>query len=149
VSFIRSRPDVLGVISLDLFAVLLGGATALFPIFAADILHTGPWGLGLLRAAPAAGALIISLWLARHALQRHVGMTMFAAVAGFGGSYKLSFTQFSSGHSHSFGGEYLELLPNERIAYTARFDDPNLPGQMRTTVTLKQVSCGTEPFRCK
>ena len=84
VHFIRRRPDVLGVISLDLFAVLLGGATALLPIFARDVLRAGPWGLGLLRAAPAAGALVMSLWLARHALQRRVGMTMFVAVAGFG-----------------------------------------------------------------
>jgi MFS family permease len=84
VHFIRERKDVLGVISLDLFAVLLGGATALLPIFARDILHTGPWGLGLLRAAPAVGALLMSLWLAKHELQRRVGMTMFASVAGFG-----------------------------------------------------------------
>jgi len=84
VHFIRQRPDVLGVISLDLFAVLLGGATALLPIFARDILHTGPWGLGLLRAAPAAGALLMSLWLARHDMQRRVGPIMFASVAGFG-----------------------------------------------------------------
>jgi MFS family permease len=84
VHFIRERKDVLGVISLDLFAVLLGGATALLPIFAKDILHTGPWGLGLLRAAPAVGALLMSFWLARHNLQRRVGPIMFAAVAGFG-----------------------------------------------------------------
>jgi MFS family permease len=84
VHFIRERKDVLGVISLDLFAVLLGGATALLPIFAKDILHTGPWGLGLLRAAPAVGALLMSFWLARHSLQRRVGPIMFAAVAGFG-----------------------------------------------------------------
>ncbi|HEY0199951.1 MAG TPA: MFS transporter [Rhodanobacter sp.] len=84
VHFIRHRPDVLGVISLDLFAVLLGGATALLPIFAKDILHTGPWGLGLLRAAPAVGALLMSLWLAHNNLQRRVGSIMFAAVAGFG-----------------------------------------------------------------
>jgi MFS family permease len=84
VHFIRARKDVLGVISLDLFAVLLGGATALLPIFARDVLHTGPWGLGLLRAAPAVGALLMSLWLARHDLQRRVGMIMFASVAGFG-----------------------------------------------------------------
>lgn len=84
VHFIRERKDVLGVISLDLFAVLLGGATALLPIFARDILHTGPWGLGLLRAAPAVGALLMSLWLARHDMQRRVGMIMFASVAGFG-----------------------------------------------------------------
>lgn len=84
VHFIRQRPDVLGVISLDLFAVLLGGATALLPIFARDILHTGPWGLGLLRAAPAVGALLMSLWLTRHTMQQRVGMIMFASVAGFG-----------------------------------------------------------------
>jgi MFS family permease len=84
VHFIRARKDVLGVISLDLFAVLLGGATALLPIFAKDILHTGPWGLGLLRAAPAVGALLMSVWLARHSLQQRVGAIMFASVAGFG-----------------------------------------------------------------
>lgn len=84
VHFIRARRDVLGVISLDLFAVLLGGATALLPIFARDILHTGPWGLGLLRAAPAVGALLMSVWLARHDMQRRVGAIMFASVAGFG-----------------------------------------------------------------
>lgn len=84
VHFIRHRPAVFGVISLDLFAVLLGGATALLPIFARDILHTGPWGLGLLRSAPAVGALLMSAWLAHHSLRRNVGMTMFAAVAGFG-----------------------------------------------------------------
>lgn len=82
--FIRARPDVLGVISLDLFAVLLGGATALLPIFAKDILHTCPWGLGLLRGAPAVGALLVGLWLSRRSLERHIGMIMFAAVAGFG-----------------------------------------------------------------
>jgi MFS family permease len=84
VHFIRRNPDLLGVISLDLFAVLLGGATALLPIFARDVLHTGPLGLGLLRAAPAVGALAMSLWLARRAIERRVGLTMFAAVAGFG-----------------------------------------------------------------
>lgn len=84
ISFIRHRPDVLGVISLDLFAVLLGGATALLPIFAHDILHTGPWGLGILRGAPAVGALLVGFWLSRRALTRNVGMIMFMAVAGFG-----------------------------------------------------------------
>jgi uncharacterized protein YndB with AHSA1/START domain len=64
--------------------------------------------------------------------------------AKVGGTYKMSFTNFSSGKSHSFGGEYLELVPHERIRYTDRFDDPNLPGEMHTTVTLKKVSCGTE-----
>ena len=61
-----------------------------------------------------------------------------------GGSYKMSFTNFSSGHSHAFGGEYLELLPHQRIRYTNVFDDPNLPGQMVTTITLAPVLCGTE-----
>jgi MFS family permease len=84
VHFIARRPDVLGAISLDLFAVLLGGATALLPIFARDILHTGPWGLGLLRGAPAAGALLMSLWLAHRTLDNHVGLIMYGAVAGFG-----------------------------------------------------------------
>jgi len=64
--------------------------------------------------------------------------------ATVGGAYRMSFTNLTTGHSHSFGGEYLELVPNERIRHTDRFDDPNLPGEMRTTVALKQVFCGTE-----
>lgn len=64
--------------------------------------------------------------------------------AKVGGTYKMSFTNFSSGNSHSFGGEYLELVPNERIRHTDRFDDSNLPGEMVTTINLKQVSVGTE-----
>jgi len=64
--------------------------------------------------------------------------------ARVGGTYKMSFTNFSTGNSHSFGGKYLELIPNERIHYTDSFDDPNLPGQMRTTISLRPVSCGTE-----
>ncbi len=84
VSFIRARPVLLGVASLDLFAVLLGGATALLPIFARDILRTGPWGLGLLRAAPAVGALLMSIWLTRYRLSGHIGRRMFGAVAAFG-----------------------------------------------------------------
>ncbi len=84
VSFIRSRPELLGAISLDLFAVLLGGATALLPIFAHNILRVGPWGLGLLRSAPAIGALGMSFVLATRPLGRHVGRIMFAAVAVFG-----------------------------------------------------------------
>jgi len=64
--------------------------------------------------------------------------------ARVGGHYRMSFTNFSSGSSHSFGGEYLELVPNERIRHTDQFDDPNLPGQMITTITLKAVSVGTE-----
>ncbi|RZI39969.1 polyketide cyclase [Herbaspirillum sp. HC18] len=61
-----------------------------------------------------------------------------------GGKYKMSFTNFTTGHSHSFGGEYLELIPDQKLRYTAVFDDPNLPGTMQTTVTLKAVSCGVE-----
>ena len=84
VSFIRSRPIILGAISLDLFAVLLGGVTALLPIFARDILHTGPWGLGFLRSAPAAGALAMSVLLVHLPMNRRVGIKMFAAVIVFG-----------------------------------------------------------------
>src|SRR5213596_2129550 len=64
--------------------------------------------------------------------------------AKVGGSYKMSFTNFTTGKTHSFGGTYLELVPHERIRYTDRFDDPNLPGEIHTTITLKKVSCGTE-----
>ena len=64
--------------------------------------------------------------------------------ARVGGTYKMSFTNFTSGNSHSFGGEYLELVANERIRHTDRFDDPNLPGEMTVTVTLKNVSVGTD-----
>ena len=64
--------------------------------------------------------------------------------AKVGGTYKMSFTNFTTGHSHSFGGTYIELIPHERIRYTDRFDDPNLPGEMQTTVTMKKVSVGTE-----
>jgi len=64
--------------------------------------------------------------------------------ARVGGRYRMSFTNFSSGHSHSFGGEYLELVEDAKLVYSDRFDDPNLPGEMRTTIVLKPVSCGTE-----
>ena len=83
-SFIWRRKEVLGAISLDLFAVLLGGAVALLPIFVKDILHVGPWGLGLLRSAPAVGALLMSLYLAQRPIQRHVGKVMFGSVAIYG-----------------------------------------------------------------
>ena len=64
--------------------------------------------------------------------------------ARVGGSYRMSFTNFSTGQSHAFGGTYVDLVPNERIRYTDKFDDPNLPGEMAVTITLKAVSCGTE-----
>lgn len=83
-AFIRSRPIILGAISLDLFAVLLGGATALLPAYTRDILNVGPWALGLLRSAPSVGAVIMSLILAQRPLRRRVGRTMLIAVAIFG-----------------------------------------------------------------
>ena len=64
--------------------------------------------------------------------------------AKVGGGYRMSFTNFTTGQAHSFGGEYLELVPGERIRYTGKFDDPNLPGEMQTTVSLRAVFCGTE-----
>ena len=66
------------------------------------------------------------------------------ADARVGGTYKMTFINFSTGHGHSFGGEYREMVPNERIRYTDKFDDPNLPGEMETTVVLRAVSCGTD-----
>ena len=82
--FIRSRPIVLGTISLDLFAVLLGGVVALLPVYAKEVLHTGPEGLGMLRSAMAGGEVMMGLWLSARPIQRHVGKVMFAAVAVFG-----------------------------------------------------------------
>ncbi len=84
IGFVRRHPALLGAISLDLFAVLLGGATTLLPIYARDILHTGPWGLGVLRAAPALGALAMTFVLARYTIDRSVGLRMFQAVIVFG-----------------------------------------------------------------
>jgi MFS family permease len=84
VIFVRRNPAILGTISLDLFAVLLGGATALLPIYARDILHTGPWGLGVLRGVPSLGALLMTALLARHAINKGAGLKMFQAVIVFG-----------------------------------------------------------------
>lgn len=70
--------------------------------------------------------------------------TVHSMDARVGGGHRMSFTNFSTGSSHSFGGTYVELVPNERIAYTDKFDDPNLPGEMKVTVVLKAVMCGTE-----
>jgi len=84
IAFIRSQPVMLGAISLDMVAVFLGGATALLPIYARDILHTGPWGLGLLRSATAVGALAMALWLSRYPLRGGIGRLMFRCVAIFG-----------------------------------------------------------------
>ncbi|GLU34094.1 SRPBCC family protein [Trinickia caryophylli] len=82
----------------------------------------------------------LAKWLAPHGFTCKV----HEIDARVGGRYRMSFTNFTTGHTHSFGGTYLELAPHERIQYSAEFDDPNLPGQMRTTVTLRAVSCGTE-----
>lgn len=82
--FVRSRPIVLGAISLDLFAVLFGGATALLPIYARDILHVGPTGLGMLRSAPGVGAVICALWLTTYPIKRKVGPWLFSSVIAFG-----------------------------------------------------------------
>jgi MFS family permease len=84
VLYIRNSRVLLGMMSLDLFAVLLGGATALLPIYARDVLHVGPWGLGLLRSAPAIGALATSVLLARYPVERRIGRTMFRSVLVFG-----------------------------------------------------------------
>jgi MFS family permease len=82
--YIWREKVVLGAISLDLFAVLMGGAVALMPIFATDILTVGPWGLGMLRAAPGVGAIVMALWLARFPIKRNAGIILFVFVAGFG-----------------------------------------------------------------
>jgi len=82
--FIKRKPIILGAISLDLFVVLFGGATALMPIFAQDILQTGPWGLGLLRTAPAVGAILVSMILAYFPLQKSVGIILFGSIAVYG-----------------------------------------------------------------
>ncbi len=79
-------------------------------------------------------------WLPPHGFTGHVH-SMDARV---GGGYRMSFTNFSSGNSHSFGGTFVELVPNERIRHTDKFDDPNLPGEMQTTITLRKVMVGTE-----
>jgi uncharacterized protein YndB with AHSA1/START domain len=92
----------------------------------------------LYRAFTEAGAM--AKWLPPHGFTCSV--QQFDARVG--GSFRMSFHDFGSGHSHSFGGEYLELVPDELIRYTDRFDDPNLPGELQVTVRLKAVSCGTE-----
>ncbi len=82
--FVRRNPAILGTSALDLFAVLLGGVTALLPIYASDILHTGAWGLGVLRGVPSLGALLMTAVLARHAITQGAGLKMFQAVIVFG-----------------------------------------------------------------
>ena len=100
----------------------------------------------VLRAAP---EKVYRAFLDAHAMVKWLPPNGFTGKvhhveAKVGGTYRMSFTNFTTGRSHSFGGEYLELVPPERIRHTDRFDDPNLPGEMQTTITLKKVSCGTE-----
>jgi uncharacterized protein YndB with AHSA1/START domain len=100
----------------------------------------------VLRAPP---ARVYKAFLDADALVKWMAPNGFTARvhqmdAKVGGGYRMSFTNLSTGQSHFFGGEYLELVPGERIRHTDRFDDPNLPGEMRVTVTLRRVSCGTE-----
>jgi MFS family permease len=143
IAYIRSKPVVLGAISLDLFAVLLGGATALLPIFARDILHIGPLGLGLLRSAPAVGALGMSLYLAQRPLKQKVGKIMFAAVALFG----LGTIVF--GLSSNFGLSLLALLvlgASDMISVVIRSTLVQLetPDEMRGRVSaVNSVFIGT------
>jgi len=85
-------------------------------------------------------AAAMAKWLPPHGFTG----TVHQLDAKVGGSYRMSFTNFSGGSSHSFGGEFIELVPNERIRHTDKFDDPNLPGTMQTTITLRKVFCGTE-----
>jgi len=100
----------------------------------------------VLRAAP---EKIYRAFLDPHAMAKWLPPNGFTGKvhhidAKVGGTYKMSFTNFTTGHSHSFGGTYLELVPHERIRHTDNFDDPSLPGEMQTRVSLKKVSCGTE-----
>lgn len=104
INYIRGKPVILGSISLDLFAVLLGGATALLPAFARDILHVGAWGLGILRSAPAIGSIAMSIYLARRPPNRGVGRKMFMAVLAFG------VTTIVFGLSRSFTLSFITLL---------------------------------------
>ena len=104
VRYVRGNQVVLGAISLDLFAVLLGGATALLPIYAHDILHLGPWALGILRSAPAVGAVVTGVALARRPIQRHAGIKMLACVAIFG------VATIVFGESHRFAVSLVALV---------------------------------------
>ena len=106
VSFIRDQPIVLGAVSLDLFAVLLGGATALLPVYARDILQVGPWGLGVLRSAPAVGALVTAVIVARYPIRRHAGVILLGTVGVFG----LSIVGFGLSHNIWFSLAMLIIL---------------------------------------
>jgi len=143
IAYIRSKPAIFGAISLDLFAVLLGGATALLPVYAQDILHTNSVGLGLLRSAPAVGALSVALFLARNPLRGRIGRTMFIAVAIFG------FATIVFGLSHSFVVSLLALVvlgASDMISVVVRstFVQLETPDEMRGRVSaVNSVFIGT------
>jgi len=133
VRFIRDNPAILGTISLDLFAVLLGGVVALLPIYAHDILQTGPLGLGILRAAPALGALAMTIVLARHTISSHVGLRMFQAVIVFG----VATTLFAVSHWMWVSVAALALLgAADTVSVVIRFSLVQLatPNEMRGRV---------------
>jgi MFS family permease len=133
VNFIRNHPAILGTLSLDLFAVLFGGVTALLPIYARDILHTGPWGLGVLRAAPALGALLTTVVLARQPIARRVGMRMFQAVIIYG----LATVVFSLSHWMWLSVAALAVLgAADTVSVVIRFSLVQLatPNEMRGRV---------------
>ncbi len=143
IAYIRSKPAIFGAISLDLFAVLLGGATALLPVYAHDILHTNSVGLGLLRSAPAVGALSVALFLARNPLKGRIGRTMFIAVGIFG----LATIVF--GLSQSFVVSLLALVvlgASDMISVVVRstFVQLETPDEMRGRVSaVNSVFIGT------
>jgi len=142
VHFIRARPVLLGAISMDLFAVLFGGATALLPVYARDILLVGPWGLGLLRSAPALGAAGCGLWLAHHPPRGRVGRAMLIAVAGFG------LATIGFGLSRSFSLSLAALVAMGGCDMVSVYVRQNLvqlstPDEMRGRVTaVNQVFIG-------
>jgi MFS family permease len=143
IAFIRSRPAVLGAISLDLFAVLLGGATALLPIYARDILHADSVGLGLLRSAPAVGALTVGLLLARRPLKKRIGRTMFIGV----GMYGLATVVFALSHWFAVSLLALAVLgASDMISVVVRssFVQLQTPDAMRGRVgAVNSVFVGT------
>jgi MFS family permease len=143
ISFIKNKPMILGAISLDLFAVLFGGATALLPVYAATILMIGPVGLGLLRSAPAAGALIVSFLLARRPVMKKVGITMFTAVIIFG----LGTIFFAISRSFIFSLAMLFIMgASDVISVVIRSTlvQMETPDQMRGRVSsVNQVFVGT------
>ncbi len=143
IAYIRSKPAIFGAISLDLFAVLLGGATALLPVYAHDILHTNSVGLGLLRSAPAVGALSVAIFLARNPLRGRIGRTMFIAVGIFG------LATIAFGLSQSFVVSLLALVvlgASDMISVVVRstFVQLETPDEMRGRVSaVNSVFIGT------